>query len=91
MTALGGYTGCWDLNEVEVCYAPYKTNKDTLIRYGPSSSSPKTPLGAVAKGAGLGWQSTRNPDWLEARPYVRRRTASRGSTAEEAAARDGSQ
>lgn len=68
MTALGGYTGCWALNEVEVCYAPYKTNKDTFIRYGPSSSAPKTPLGAVAKGAGLGRQSTRNPDCVGSPP-----------------------
>lgn len=72
--ALCGVSGCWDQYSVEVCWRPYKTNKDTAVYYDPSTAH-RIPLccgrstdGTLAKGAGVCLQSTRNPDCADAPP-----------------------
>lgn len=70
-----GLEGCWDQNEVDICWRRYVTNKATALRYGPSLSTDVVPqqmtcvgTGALAAGETVCLQSTRNPTCLESPP-----------------------
>lgn len=69
--------GCWDRNEVEVCWRRYVTNKATALRYGPSFNTAVVPqqgqcvgTGQLAAGETVCLQSTRNPT-CDASPPLR--------------------
>lgn len=72
-----GLTGCYDVNEVEVCWRRYVTNKATALRYGPSFGAAVVPqqmqcvgTGQLAAGETVCLQSTRNPT-CDASPPLR--------------------
>lgn len=64
MTARCGISGCWDRDEVEVCWESFIAVRATALRYGPSFAAPLRPNGGLDAGNGVCLQSTRNPSCI---------------------------